>query len=134
MHPDWIGFSFDLPDGAISGSARRMLAGMARSAVRDFAKAHEYVGRPGAHRPEAGRVRLWLSPSEGRKFDAALKAIVAPYMGRRADRARRAFLYTWFLAPAVSHPPRGRTPRGTTSIVPPQRRKRPAPAGRSPRR
>ena len=47
-------------------------------------------------------MRLWLSPSEGRKFDAALKAIVAPYMGRRADRARRAFLYTWFLAPAVS--------------------------------
>jgi hypothetical protein len=134
IHPDLIGFSFDLPDGPIGDTARRFLAGMARSAVRDFASAHAHVGTPGAQRPEAGRVRLWLSAQEGRKLDEAIKALIAPFVGRRASADRKAFLYTWFFAPAVSAPPRGRAKSGKASPVPPQRRKRPAPAGRSPRR
>ncbi len=137
IHPDLVGFSFDLPDGPISDTARRFLAGMARSAVRDFANAHAHVGTqgtPGAQRPEAGRVRLWLSAQEGRKLDDAIKALIAPFVGRRSSADRKAFLYTWFFAPAVNAPPRSRAKPARSATVPPQRRKRSAPAGRSPRR
>ena len=134
IHPDLIGFSFDLPDGAISDTARKFLSGMARSAVRDFANAHAHVGTSDVQRPEAGRVRMWLTAAEGRKLDAAIKSLIAPFVGGHYAADRRAFLFTWFLAPAVSAPPRGRGKAGTVKAVPPQRRKRPAPAGRSPRR
>jgi hypothetical protein len=134
IHPDLIGFSFDLPNGPVSDTARKFLSGMARSAVRDFANAHAHVGTPGAHRPEAGRVRLWLSAQEGRKLDEAIKALIAPFVGRRSSADRKAFLYTWFFAPAVNAPPRGRAKSGKAASTPPQRRKRLAPAGRSPRR
>lgn len=136
IHPDMIGFAFDLPDGPISQHARRFLSGMARSAVRDFAAAHAEVGKPGALRPEAGRVRLWLSAREGRQLDRDLKALIAPFVGRRPGEDRRAFLYTWFLAKGIPYEAHvaSRKPAAKATAGPPQRRKRSSPDGRSPRR